>query len=143
MSVMEGRFSVEHLEKMISGVSLYNSCKYWECHEELEDHWLEDMGDDARYVYWVVIQVATSLLHYSDSNLAGAKGMMNKAKKKLLECEKRGVESDIMNKFLSWQRFKKLIREVPENPKLEDFEIIAQFRFSNPEKWKPHLEKLK
>lgn len=137
-----GQFSVEHLRKMTEGIKLYNQRKFWECHEELEDHWLADMGDDCRYVYWVVIQVATALLHHSDGNLPGAKGMINKAKEKLLQCEKRAVESDIMNKFLGWKRFKILVRAVPEEPELKDFSELEEFRFSDPEKWEPHLRKL-
>lgn len=136
-----GQFSIEHLRKMIKGVRLYNQGRFWECHEELEDHWLEDMGDDARYVYWVVIQVATALYHHSDGNLAGARGMLNKAKDKILQCEKRHVESDIMNRFLSWKRFKKLVGEVPKEPTLDDFSELVKFKFSDPDKWKSHLEK--
>ena len=133
-------FEVSHLKKMKKGITLYNEGKYWECHEELEDHWLEDMGDDARYVYWAVIQVATSLLHQDDGNLAGAIGMLNKAKDKLLKCEKYAIESDIMNKFLIWKKFKKLVREVPENPELRDFEKLKAFKFSRPDKWDQHLD---
>jgi predicted metal-dependent hydrolase len=142
MSGDNGQFSAQHLKKMMEGVRLYNQGKFWECHEELEDHWLADMGDDARYVYWVVIQVATALYHHADGNLAGAKGMLNKAKEKILQCERRQVESDIMNKFLAWKRFKKLVKEVPNEPILEDFLKLKEFRFSDPDKWSPHLEKL-
>lgn len=142
MSGDTGQFSLEHLRKMKEGVKLFNDGKFWECHEELEDHWLEDMGDDNRYVYWVVIQVATALLHASDGNLAGAKGMNNKAKDKLLQCERLGVESDIMNRFLSWKRFKKLVREVPDEPDLSDFSDLLRFKFSQPDKWEQHFEKM-
>ena len=142
MSGDKGQFSIEHLCKMTDGVRLYNQQKFWECHEELEDHWLADMGDDCRYVYWVVIQVATSLLHHSDANLAGAKGMINKAKDKILQCEKRSVESDIMYRFLGWKRFKSLVREIPQDPTLEDFSELEKFRFSDPDKWEPHLKKM-
>ncbi|MCF8057957.1 MAG: DUF309 domain-containing protein [Bacteriovoracaceae bacterium] len=137
-----GQFSSQHLKKMMEGIRLYNSGYFWECHEELEDHWLEDMGDDARFVYWVVIQVATALLHHSDNNLPGAKGMINKAKEKITQCEVRGVESDIMNKFLNWKRFKKLVRDIPDDPKLTDFKNLQSFRFSDPSKWGPHLDKM-
>lgn len=142
MSGDKGQFSLEHLRKMMEGVRLYNKRMFWECHEELEDHWLADMGDNCRFAYWVLIQVATALHHHSDGNLAGAKGMVNKAKKKLAQCEKLGVESDIMNKFLAWKRFKALVREVPSEPTLEDFKELEAFRFSDPDKWEPHLKKM-
>lgn len=135
-----GQFSLEHLVKMKAGIALYNKGLYWECHEELEDHWLEDRGDNARYVYWVVIQVATALLHYRDGNLAGASGMISKAKEKLLYCERYKIESDIMRKFLGWVRFKSLVKGVPKEPVLEDFQSLFDFKFSNPEKWDQHIK---
>ena len=36
-----GQFLVEHLQKIQYGIELFNEQKYWECHEELEDLWLE------------------------------------------------------------------------------------------------------
>ena len=42
---------------MREGVELFNQQMYWECHESLEDVWMEDKGDLARNVYWAVIQV--------------------------------------------------------------------------------------
>lgn len=135
-------FEVEHLRKMKQGIQYYNEAKYWECHEELEDHWLEDMGDNARYVYWAIIQVATALYHYDNQNLAGAKGMLNKARDKFLKCEKYGVESDIMNKFLQWKLLKKLVENIPKDPSLKDFEELRKFKFSRPDKWDVHLKKM-
>ncbi len=134
-------FEVEHLKKMKHGVQLFNEGKYWECHEELEDHWLEDTGDNARYVYWAVIQVATALYHYENGNLAGAKGMINKSRDKIIKCEKYGIESDIMNKFLQWKLFKKLIASIPIEPSMDSFKELSQFKFSRPDKWDVHLDK--
>lgn len=135
-------FEVEHLRKMKRGIQYFNEAKYWECHEELEDHWLEDMGDNARYVYWAVIQVATALYHYDNDNLAGAKGMINKARSKFSKCEKYGIESAIMNKFLQWKLLKKLVGNIPHNPSLEDFEDLRNFKFSRPDKWDGHLKNM-
>ncbi|MBC98142.1 MAG: hypothetical protein CME63_10355 [Halobacteriovoraceae bacterium] len=136
------QFEIEHLKKMKQGIQYFNEAKYWECHEELEDHWLEDMGDNARYVYWTIIQVATSLYHYEDGNLAGARGMMNKARDKISKCRMYGVESEIMNKFLQWKLFTKLVSEVPTEPSLDDFKKISQFKFSRPDKWDVHIKKM-
>jgi hypothetical protein len=142
MSGNNNQFSLEHLKKVKSGVSLYNKEFWWECHEELEDHWLEDQGDPARFVYWVIIQVATSLLHHRDGNLAGARGMILKAQDKVLRCKKAGVESDILYRFLSWKRFTMLVSSIKENCSLSDFEELSKFKFSHPEKWDIHIKKL-
>ena len=57
------QFSLSELEKMSEAVRLFNAQKYWECHEELEHHWLEEPGP-LRNVYWAVIQVAAAMIHY-------------------------------------------------------------------------------
>ena len=83
-----GQFTEEHLENTKEGVLLFNEQKYWECHEVLEDHWLESRGDNARYVYWAIIQVAAAMIHYRDENLSGARGLIAKAKEKFQKIDK-------------------------------------------------------
>jgi hypothetical protein len=130
-----GQFTQEHLNLLKSGISLYNDDKFWECHEEVEDLWLSDYGDNARYVYWVVIQVATSLYHYLDDNLNGAEGMIRKAKRKLVSCEKLHVETELLYKYLDWKEFKELIRNIPDKSSLEDYNKLYKFKFKNPDSW--------
>lgn len=125
-------FAEEHLNLMKEGLSLFNAQKYWECHENLEDCWIEEPGP-VRNVYWAVIQVATSLFHYRQDNLIGAKGMLAKAKQKIERCEKMHVESELLYKKVSWKKFKETVRKVPEAPTLEDFVELYQFKFE--ESW--------
>lgn len=128
-------FTTEHLEKVKSGVILFNQKKYWECHEVLEDHWLEDRGDPCRDVYWAIIQVAAAMFHYREKNLTGVVGMHYKALDKLERCERNYVESQLLRDALAWDEFKKLVRSVPEKAKLEDFDQLYAFKFPSPEKW--------
>ena len=60
--------------------------------------------------------------------------MWKKAKDKLLECEKNGVETTLLRKGLSWNRFKKLIRDIPVNPTPEDFRFLREFKFEKVDK---------
>ena len=129
MQSSELAFNKEHLEKVKEGVRLYNQQKYWECHEELEHHWLEDRGDNVRLVYWAIIQVAAALFHYREGNLTGAQGMLNKAKDKFRRAEQAYVESTLLEKSLNWSQFKKLVREVPDEAKIEDFNKLYRFKF--------------
>tara|TARA_R110002049_G_scaffold209490_5_gene380389 strand:+ start:786 stop:1193 length:408 start_codon:yes stop_codon:yes gene_type:complete len=124
-----GQFNQEHLTKMQKGLDYYNRALYWECHEELEDHWLEDNGDNARYVYWAVIQVATALFHWSDDNLNGARGQLRRAKEKLDKIEQLHVETPLLYNSLSWQAFKDIVRSISSDPKLEDFKSLSKFKF--------------
>lgn len=131
-----GQFNREHLLNMCRGIELYNSGHYWECHEELEDHWLDAVGDNARYVYWTVIQVATALFHWSDGNLAGARGQLRRALEKLDKLERLHVETTLLYNNLSWQAFKNVVRAIPPQPELVDFERLSRFRFKDPSEWK-------
>ncbi|MDD0852411.1 DUF309 domain-containing protein [Halobacteriovorax sp. GB3] len=130
-----GQFSDEHLLAIREGIKLFNGQFYWECHEELEDLWLEHVGDNARFVYWAIIQVAASLYHYRNGNILGAWGMMKKAQDKLNRLEKNKVETDLLYKYLSWHKFKNAIRRINESTPLDGYEELFNFRFSSPDKW--------
>ena len=123
------QFNDEHLEKVREGVKLYNEEKYWESHEELEEHWLEDRGDNVRLIYWAIIQVAASLFHYREGNLTGAQGMLSKAKNKLDRTEKSFVESSLLEKELNWSQFKRIVRQTPLDGEIKDFNRLYRFKF--------------
>lgn len=131
---MSLKFELEHLALMKKGIELFNAQKYWECHEEFEHHWLEEPSA-IRNVYWAVIQVAAAMIHYRDQNIIGAKGLITKAKEKFNRVEKFEIENEILNKNLSWRELKILVRNVPDEPILQDFERLFQFRFKDPNSW--------
>lgn len=135
-----GQFGQRHLKDSQKGISLFNRQHYWECHEALEDEWLEARGDNARYVYWTIIQVATCLYHLEGDNLAGAAGQILKAKHKIGQCEKLNVETEILYKYLGWEQLKKLVKAIPENPELSDFIKLSHFRFKDPTIWEIEWE---
>ena len=129
-----GQFDETHLEIISEGVRLFNAQKYWECHEDLEDHWMEEPGP-IRNVYWAVIQVAAAMIHYRDSNLIGARGLIAKAKQKFDRCEQYKIESSLLFSNLSWEELKKMVREVPEQAELLQFKKLFEFRFKDPSEW--------
>lgn len=130
-----GQYSEEHLKNTIEGVKLFNIQKYWECHEVLEDHWLEGRGDNARYVYWAIIQVAAAMIHYRDQNLSGAQGLIAKAKEKFSKIDELKVETDLMETYLSWSKLKGLVNKIPKGAELEKFAELYEFRFKDPSEW--------
>lgn len=132
MEYAYGQFTPDHLLKMEEGVKLFNEQMYWECHESLEDLWMEDKGDQGRDVYWAVIQVAAACIHYRDGNLIGAKGMVSKAKEKFRRCRDRQVLTDLALKYLDWEELETLVLSIPgDGPVLEDFDDLYNFRFKN------------
>lgn len=126
-----GTFTLEHLHKMKEGVELFNQQKYWECHESLEDIWMEDRQDNARNVYWAVIQVAAACIHYRDNNLIGASGMIFKAKEKFRRCRDLNVLTDLAFKYLDWEELEEVVFRIPEKSQLEDFAELFNFRFKH------------
>ena len=129
------QFEQKHLEAITEGIFLFNAQKYWECHEDLEHHWLEEPGP-IRNVYWAVIQVAAAMIHYRDGKLIGAKSLIQKAKQKFDRCEQFNIESKLLAENLSWQELKLLVHEIPTEPELSDFKKLFNFRFKDPEQWK-------
>lgn len=130
-----GQFTREHLENIKEGVQLFNQQRYWECHEALEDHWIEGRGDNARYVYWAIIQVAAAMIHYRDENLNGARGLIKKAKSKLIKIDELKVCTNLLERYLSWSKLKSLINNVPAEAELRDFSVLFEFRFLDPVDW--------
>lgn len=124
-----GQFTPEHLEKIWPGVDLFNEQKYWECHEVLEELWLEDTQDPARNVYWGIIQVAAACIHYRNENLIGARGMIIKAKEKFERCHSLNVITPLLLEELDWARLEALVMEVPSEPELNNFRALFDFRF--------------
>ncbi len=104
-----GKFDSEHRKLIQRGLELFNEAKYWECHEELEDLWMEEMSG-VRYIYWALIQVATALYHAENLNYAGASGQIEKAKEKVLKIKKMEVESAELTQ-IGWENFISLLLE--------------------------------
>src|SRR5437867_2392901 len=58
--------------RLLRGVELFNSGRYWEAHEVWEEEWTPDRkGPDAGF-YKGLIQVAAGCLHYTRRNRRGA-----------------------------------------------------------------------
>ncbi len=129
------QFDEIHLQTIVEGVRLFNAQKYWECHENLEDHWLEEAGP-MRNIYWAIIQVAAAMIHYREGNLIGAQGLIVKAKQKFDRCEQYKIESALLENNLSWGHLKELVRKIPADPVLSDFKHLFDFRFKDPDLWK-------
>ncbi len=130
MAYVFGQFTPEHLKKMEEGIHLFNEQKYWECHESLEEIWLEDRTDNARYIYWAVIQVAAACIHYRDSKIIGAQGMIAKAKEKFRKARELHVLTPEVEK-LNWYELEAMVMRVPETPhsNLDHFKELFEFRF--------------
>lgn len=127
-------FDLEYRESIVRGINEYNGQYFWECHETLEDPWMEMLGDPYRDVIWAIIQVGTALFHYQNENLAGAKGMLSKGKEKIKRSDASHLDTQFLNEKLAWSTFVELVFKIPVEPKLSDFEELIEFKFPPPEK---------
>ncbi|MGK0367564.1 MAG: hypothetical protein ACI9QD_000701 [Thermoproteota archaeon] len=125
-----GKFGPEHLEKIKPGIKCYNDCQFWECHEVLEDVWIEDAHDLARNVYWAVIQVAAALYHYENKNLVGAKSLLKKSREKFTRCEDKNILTHLVHDYLDWNEFKEVVFAINvDTEELSDFKKLHEFKF--------------
>jgi predicted metal-dependent hydrolase len=60
-----------HDPRLVQGIEEFNNRLFFECHESLEEIWLEDHGED-RAFYQGLIQVAAGYLKWEQGVLIGA-----------------------------------------------------------------------
>lgn len=72
-------------EKVAEGIHLFNSQKFFEAHEALEEVWLNARGKERIFLHGL-IQVAAAFHHHSRSNPAGFQSLLNKGLSKLDQC---------------------------------------------------------
>ncbi|MBT3981086.1 MAG: DUF309 domain-containing protein [Bacteriovoracaceae bacterium] len=123
-------FGPEYIDRVRKGVELFNEEKFWECHEALEHHWLEDAHDPVRYVYWAIIQVAACLLHYKNQNTVGANGLLIKAKRKFVKVRELKIGNNYLDKVLSWDKLEKLVMSIPDGSSLDRYHELYEFKFN-------------
>lgn len=64
------------------GIQLFNSQKFFECHEVLETLWLKAQGDEKVFLQGI-IQVAAAFHHFSRGNPAGTQSLLEEGCNKL------------------------------------------------------------
>jgi hypothetical protein len=77
----------------LKGLELFNLEQFYDCHDALEELWLEDFSQDRSY-YQGLIQVAVGFYHVTDGKLGAARSMLQRGLEKLRHYppEHRGVQ---------------------------------------------------
>ncbi len=65
-------------------VDLFRTHDFFECHEVLEELWLECRGPERKY-YQGLIQAAVSLYHYTRGNYVGARSLERLSREKIMQ----------------------------------------------------------
>lgn len=61
----------EYPELYLQGIALFNDEQFFECHDALEEHWSEQVGDDKQF-FQGLIHAAVCLFHFGEGNFGGA-----------------------------------------------------------------------
>ncbi len=94
------------IREIRKGVEEFNSGRFFECHDTLEDLWRGIRGP-ARNFFQGVIQVAVGFYHLGNANLIGAQSQLEKALRNLAPYGDRyaGVElASMRSEVESWLR---------------------------------------
>ena len=90
MSLDENKIKRELFEK---GLKAYNERKFYDAHEYWEDLWSDYVLPDAKFIQ-ALIQLSVGYFHITNSNINGAKGLLNKCvpKFEMYLPAKRGID---------------------------------------------------
>ena len=69
-------------ERFREGIELFNSGRFFDCHEALEEVWLEFSGDRKKFLQGL-IQLTVALHHLGNGNRVGAERLLEAAVRKL------------------------------------------------------------
>lgn len=98
----------------LEGIALFNREEFYDCHDALEEMWLEEFTPD-RLFFQGLIQVAVGFYHFTTGRLGAGRSMLDKALQKLgsYPDHHRGVDlGDLKRQVLEWkQMLDRTIRE--------------------------------
>ena len=119
------------LNNVKKGIELFNNEQFWDCHEELEEHWLATESELEKYIYWLIIQVATINYHYFKPNIEGASGLLVKSQKKVEKIKELTDEVILLNELVDWNELTNLLGQLDKNSELKKFTSLSVFKFKN------------
>jgi uncharacterized protein len=93
-----------------NGIRLFNSTKFFECHEVLEAMWLKEQGEEKVFLHGL-IQVAAAFHHYTRRNHAGFRSLLEKGWTKLERFGNIRREIDLAELRAQLQRWRKYMDE--------------------------------
>ena len=103
-------------ELLQEGIRLFNLGQFFECHEVLEQAWLESSGEQKLFLQGL-IQIAVSLHHLRQSNEAGAGRLLAAGMEKLSRLSGETEAVDISALLASLEPLRRQLHsgQVPQN----------------------------
>src|ERR687885_2777212 len=102
-------------ELALKGIEEFNKGEFYECHEYLEEAWMQEPGR-LRFLYQGILQVGVGFYHQQNGNWRGATGLLRNGTRRLKEFEPVTLGIDVA----------KLVRECERC--LEELEELGRER---------------
>ena len=81
-------------ELALKGIEEFNRGEFYECHEYLEEAWMQEPGR-SRYLYQGILQVGVGFYHLQNGNWRGATGLLRNGTARLKEFEPETLGVDV------------------------------------------------
>ena len=91
---MSGGTAGELPELARKGIEEFNRGEFFECHEYLEEAWMQEPGR-VRFLYQGILQVGVGFYHQQNSNWRGATGVLRNGIERLREFEPETLGIDV------------------------------------------------
>ena len=118
-------------EKYLEGIRLFNDEDFFECHEVLEELWMETHGYEQKF-FQGLSQAAVGMLHFGNENLGGARKLYNSARQKLEQYPSPFLQMDLLQFLLDFEFcFQELLEAgdiYPGHVRLQD-DRVPKIRF--------------
>ena len=75
-----------HQNQFLKGIKLFNQEEFYQCHDVLEEIWLEETGKERLFLQGM-IQAAVAFYHYQNGKRGAARSMLRRALEKLRAAE--------------------------------------------------------
>src|SRR5829696_1567903 len=81
-------------ELILKGIEEFNKGEFYECHEYLEEAWMQEPGR-VRFLYQGILQVGVGFYHLQNDNWRGATGVLRNGIERLREFEPETLGVDV------------------------------------------------
>ena len=103
-------FPAEVPELVLKGMEEFNKGEFYECHEYLEEAWMQEPGR-VRFLYQGILQVGVGFYHLKNGNWRGATGLLRNGTARLKEFEPETLGIDVARLVRECER---CLRELEE-----------------------------
>jgi len=97
-------------ELVLKGLEEFNKGEFYECHEYLEEAWMQEPGR-VRFLYQGILQVGVGFYHLKNGNWRGATGLLRNGTVRLKEFEPETLGIDVARLV---RECKRCLRELEE-----------------------------